>query len=132
MLAYFRAFRSNCYEWKNPTRLPLFVVMQSLERSQKISSNEYRVIVMQIKTVTAALVAAAFSGLIASSSASAQSYGGGPECGYGSTYSRAAQTCVSNGYSKHVYRDRVVHRYVAHRAATRKELAARNRDSYSR
>jgi hypothetical protein len=50
---------------------------------------------MNIKTITAALVATALSGVVASSSTFAQSYGGGPTCGYGQDYDTVNQRCVS-------------------------------------
>jgi hypothetical protein len=64
-------------------------------------SNEYRSsersnIVMSTKIVTAALVAAALTGIAATTSASAQTYDGGPACAYGENYDAVNERCVSN------------------------------------
>jgi hypothetical protein len=54
---------------------------------------------MSAKTITAALIAAAFIGGVASVSARAQTYGGGPGCGLGH-YDRTTGSCVSDS-SRH-------------------------------
>ncbi len=51
---------------------------------------------MNLKSITAAFVAAALTSVISVSFASAQSYDGGPECGYGRSYDKLAERCVDN------------------------------------
>jgi hypothetical protein len=49
----------------------------------------------------AAIAAAALSGVIANSTASAQSYGGAPNCDYGQAYDTDSGRCVRTGAIGH-------------------------------
>jgi hypothetical protein len=86
-----------------------------------LNSNSRRQTAMNSKIVKAALIAAALAGLIPSSSAQAQSYGGAPECGFGHSYNPISQSCVSNrdarlDYGRRSYAGRVRHRlHATHR-----------------
>jgi hypothetical protein len=71
-------------------------MQEAVEEPQKISVSSIQVIVMQNKTIRTALMACAAAGLLASTSANAQSYGGAPECGLRENYSAASQSCVPN------------------------------------
>jgi hypothetical protein len=90
-------------------------------KNQKTQSNIRRHSAMNSKIAKAALAAAALGGLIAASSAHAQSYGGAPECGYGNSWNPVTQSCVSNrdarpDYGRRSYTRRFQHlRRSAHR-----------------